>query len=65
MVEGERERQHLDGDLAFQLRVRRAKHLPHPTRANLGGDLVNADASAGIESQTVWIIQAEYLAGPD
>jgi hypothetical protein len=30
--------------------------LPHPACANLGGDLVNADANAGIESQTVWII---------
>ena len=45
----ERERQNLDRDLAFQLRVRRTKHLPHATLADLGRDLVDAETSSGCE----------------
>ena len=53
VVSGERGRQNLDCDLAFQLRVRRAKHLPHPAFADLRGDVVDTEACAGSEGQTV------------
>ena len=51
VVSGERGRQDLDRDLAFQLRVRRAKHLPHPAFADLRGDFVDAEAGAGCNEQ--------------
>ena len=37
-------RQHLDGDLPVEVRVRRPVHLPHPAYADLGGDLIGAEA---------------------
>src|SRR5689334_11084805 len=43
----ERARRHLERDLALQARVRRAPDLAHAPLADLGGDLVRADASAG------------------
>ena len=51
VVGGERGRQDLDRDLAFQLRVRRAIHLPHPAFADLRGDLIDAESRAGSEGQ--------------
>jgi hypothetical protein len=47
MIRGERGRKDLDRDLAFQLCVRRAKHLPHPAFANLRDNLIDAEARAG------------------
>ena len=49
VVSRERGRQNLDRDLAFQLRVRRAKHLPHSALADLGRDFVGAETRAGDE----------------
>jgi hypothetical protein len=43
--------ENLDGDLTLQLRVRRPIDFPHPTHAELRGDFVDAEASAGRESQ--------------
>jgi hypothetical protein len=34
-------------DVAVQFRIARAKDLPHPAFADLGGDFVNAEAGAG------------------
>ena len=51
VVSGERGRQDLDRDLAFQLRVRRPEHLPHPAFANLRGDFVDPETRAGCEGQ--------------
>ena len=45
-VGGKRRRQHLDRHLATQPRVGGAPHLPHPALAQLGADLVGAEASA-------------------
>jgi hypothetical protein len=53
VISGDRGRQDFDRDLVFQLRVRRAKHLPHAAFAELGGDLVDAEAGAGSEGQVV------------
>ena len=39
--------QHLDGDVALQVRVRRAVDLTHPAGADLGGDFIGAEARAG------------------
>ncbi len=39
-------RQHFEGDLAPEVRIRRAINLAHPTFANLGLDLVRAQARA-------------------
>ena len=50
-VRGQRLGQHLDGHLAIKGRIRRPIHLPHPTHADLGGDLIRAEASAGSEGQ--------------
>jgi hypothetical protein len=38
--------QDLDRDLAFQVRVGRAIHLAHPTRAERRDDLIRAEARA-------------------
>ena len=46
-IAGERCRQDLDGDFAFEVRVARAIHLAHAARAEQGDDLVGADARAG------------------
>ena len=50
--------QHLDRDLAFQLGVGRAIHLAHAAGADLRGDFVDAEASAGSEGQV-----ADYKGG--
>ena len=49
LVRGERRRQHFDRDLALELRVGRAIDLAHPALAELGGDLVRAEATAGAD----------------
>ena len=54
-ISGERRRQDLDRDLAFQLRVRRSKHLAHPAFANLGRDFVDTDTSAKDKGQVLII----------
>ena len=41
-----RRREHLDRDVAPELRVRGAVHLAHPARADGGGDAVVAEAAA-------------------
>ena len=47
--------QHLHRHVALQLRVGRPVDLPHPALADLGGDLVRAEAGAGSEGQTVGV----------
>ena len=51
VVSCERWRQDLDRDLTLQLGVGRPIHLAHAPFADLGGDLVGAEASAGGEGQ--------------
>jgi len=50
-ISGHRCRQYFDRDLAFQVRVGGAIHLAHAAGANLRGDVVDAEASAGSEGQ--------------
>jgi hypothetical protein len=50
-ISGKRGRQDLDGDLTFQLRVRRPIHLPHAAFPDRRGDVVDADARAGGQGQ--------------
>ena len=45
-------RDHLDGDVAIQLRVARFVDFAHPARADGRVDLVRAEAGAGGEAQT-------------
>ena len=45
-VERERLGQHLDRDVAIELRVRRAIDLAHAARADGGDDFVGSEASA-------------------
>ena len=45
-----RRREHLDRDVAPELRVRGAVHLAHPARADGGGDAVVTEAAADHES---------------
>ena len=47
----ERVGQDLERDVAIQLRVARAIHLPHAALADLRGDFVDAEARAGSEGQ--------------
>ena len=42
-IAGERRRQHLDGDVAIELRVAGAIHLAHAARAERAGHLERAD----------------------
>src|SRR5262245_58304491 len=58
VVSRERRRQDLDGDLALQLRVGRAKDLPHAPFANWRRDFVDAETGAGSEGQV-----ADYRGG--
>ena len=51
-VSGDRRRQNLDRDLAFQLRVGRPIDLAHATRADGGNDFVRAKTGAGSEGKT-------------
>ena len=55
---GDRRRQDLDRDLAFQLGVGGPIYLAHPAFADLRGDFVDAEARAGCESQGGVIIRA-------
>ena len=41
--------QHLQGDVAPELGIARAIHLPHPARAERRTDLVRSDARADLE----------------
>ena len=43
--------QDLDGDLALQLRVRRAVDLAHAAFADVGCDFIEAESGAGSEGQ--------------
>src|SRR5215471_12416774 len=63
VVGGERWWQDLDRDLAFQLRVRRAEHLSHPTLADLGSDLIGAEAGAWSQGQVAGSIAVEGCCG--
>ena len=47
-IRGHRSRQHLDGDLTLEVRVGRAIDLSHSAHANLGNDLIRAEASTGV-----------------
>ena len=56
--------ENLDGDLALQLRVRRAIDLTHAASADGGEDLVRAKMNAGAEGHGLsWIIRAGGDAG--
>ena len=50
---GQGSRQHLDRDLAFQVRVRGAIDLAHAACAEQGDDLVGAEARTGSECHWV------------
>ena len=43
----ERRGQHLDRDVAIELRISRTEHLAHPARADGGGDLVRSESGSG------------------
>jgi hypothetical protein len=58
-VAGERLGQDLDRDIALELRVASAIHLPHATRTDVRNDFVGADAVAGREGQG----RVEYTRG--
>ncbi len=51
-IRSQRLRQDFDGYLAIEGRVSGPIHLPHPALADLGGDLIRAEAGAGSEGQT-------------
>jgi hypothetical protein len=40
----ERRWQHLDGDITIELRIARAEHLAHPTRADRADDFVGSES---------------------
>ena len=46
-VSGDVRGQHFHRHVALQLRVRRPINLPHPVLADLGGNLMRAEAGAG------------------
>jgi len=46
-IAGEGGRQHLDGDRAPQVRIRRPVHLSHPARTDRGQQFVGAETGAG------------------
>ncbi len=46
--------QHLDGDLAVEIRIERVVDLTHAARADLGGDLVWTKATAKGHSHGKW-----------
>ena len=52
-IAGHRGGQHLDRDGPLELGVDRAIDLAHAAGADLRGDFVDAEASAGSEGQTV------------
>lgn len=56
-VGGEGVRQDLDGHLAAERGVGGTPDLPHSAFADLGGDIVNAEAGAGSEGHVPWIIR--------
>ena len=51
-VRRDRRGQDLDRDAPFQLGVGRPIHLAHAAGADLGGDFIRAEASAGSQRQT-------------
>ena len=53
-ISGERRRQNLDRNLAFQLGIGGPIHLPHPAFADLRGHFVDAEAGARSEGQNGW-----------
>ena len=55
-IRRQRRRDDLDGDFALQPRVRRAIDLAHAAGADLRNDFVEAEPSAGCESQSVALI---------
>ena len=62
-VAGDRVRQHLQRDIAIELRSARTEYLAHPAYADAGDDFADAEARAGNESQTAGSI-AVSVAGP-
>ena len=50
-VDGKGGGQHLDGDVAIQLRVARAIDLAHPARADRGNDRVRPEPASGRDPQ--------------
>ena len=58
-ISGDVFREDLDRDLVLPLRVRRLIHLPHAAFADLGGDLIRAEAGAGSQGHVTRIIRAE------
>ena len=68
-IRGERLRQHLDRDVALELRVPRPVDLPHPARAERREDLVGTEASPGWECHRMdarrMIRRGSYCLGPE
>ena len=58
-VAGERRGQHLDGDLAIELRVACAIDLAHSAGTDLCGDFVGAETRAGSKGQAA----VNYMSG--
>jgi hypothetical protein len=59
-VRRQRRWEDLDGNLTLQPRIRRPIDFPHPTRADLRGDFVDAEAGAGREGQAIFV---DYMGG--
>jgi len=56
-------REDFDRNLPTEGRVGRTIDFAHSARPDLGGDFVRADARAGGERQTMWIIEPEDYRG--
>jgi hypothetical protein len=52
-VTRDRRGEHLDRDLALQIRVRRLIYLPHAAFPQKNGHVIRAEAGAGDQGQTV------------
>src|SRR5438067_1108364 len=57
----ERFGEHLDRDVAIQLRVAGTIDLSHAAFTDRRGHVVDAETSAGREDQTLWIIRAAAI----
>ena len=49
----ERLRKYLDGNLPTEVGICGPVHLAHPAHTDLGGDLIQANAGAGNQSQAI------------
>ena len=63
-IRRERGRKNLDGDLAFELRVRRPIDLTHPAFANQRGDFVDTKAGAGRQGHDALHPTGQALCSP-